>query len=744
MATWLFGIGWALVAMVKLGSPAGPVNPPTIHGVWPNAMTQAGQDSHDHTPAVSGVPLGVPYFCAHPTVTSAATGGWSDPRTWSGGRVPGARDRVEISAGHVVTLDVASDAALDCVAIDGQLRFETTTNTRLKAANVTVMEGGRLEVGSEAAPVAPGVVAEIVVVDHPIDSAIDPMQIGTGIQGLGTIRMHGARKAPTFVRLAAEALAGASTLVADQPVSGWMAGDDVVVPDTRQLRSGERGLRYRSQTEKVRVASVSGNQVRLTAPLQYDHKGARNAAGTLEWLPHAGNLTRNVVIRSENPQGTRGHVIFMSRADVDIRYVDVRDMGRTRMGVLDNSTVNAAGRLIRSGANQIGRYAIHFHHLFGPRETPPGGYQFTLIGNAVDGAPKWGITVHNSHYGLVRDNVVYDTKGAGIVTEDGSESFNVFDHNFALRSEGSGDAAPRSGYGGAGPDPGGEGGGFWFRGPNNYIRNNVAADADAFGFGLAAGALETIRIPAFKGSDTSVTGETVVLDTTSAPVLEFDNNEAYGAMQAGVAWGWNGAITNLRVWHASRQGLAATPADTLSIERMAVRGDTAMLASSVENPAGIWLGNYASKTVIVRDADVQGMRTGISSPFYQGFRPAEPGRGDGSLTVERGRFRDYVGVAIATAYRAGAEAGAAMKKAVIRDSVFEPLDVPVDPLNPPAAISMNRGMAAEDPEPRDPIAIQNFDARPGDDFKVYYSLAAPPHVAPCHETRPGIDGWVCR
>jgi parallel beta-helix repeat protein len=107
------------------------------------------------------------------------------------------------------------------------------------------------------------------------------------------------------------------------------------------------------------------------------------------------------------------------------------------------------------------------------------------VGNAVHGAPKWGITIHNSHYGMVRDNVVYDTRGAGIVTEDGTESFNVFDHNFALRVEGSGDFAPRSGYGGPAPDPGGEGAGFWFRGPNNYVRNNVAANADSFGFGFA-------------------------------------------------------------------------------------------------------------------------------------------------------------------------------------------------------------------------------------------------------------------
>ena len=56
------------------------------------------------------------------------------------------------------------------------------------------------------------------------------------------------------------------------------------------------------------------------------------------------------------------------------------------------------------------------------------------------------LVVHRSHYGLIRDNVVYNTRGAGIVTEDGTESFNVFERNFSLRTAGSRDAAPGNGY----------------------------------------------------------------------------------------------------------------------------------------------------------------------------------------------------------------------------------------------------------------------------------------------------------
>jgi hypothetical protein len=702
------------------------------------------QEIHNHTLEVHGVPGGVPNFCGQPTVTSLAGGVWSDPATWSTGKVPGSGDRVAISPRHDVVYDMVSDAKLACVEIRGRLRFRADANTRLKTANLMVMDEGYLEVGSAGVPVAPNVTAEIIIADQKIDRQLDPAELGAGIESLGKITMHGAMKSPTFVRLAQEPLAGQTTLTLEQSVKGWTAGDHIVIPDTRQLRESERGSNYKAQDEKIEIASIAENQITLRTPLKYDHKGARNAEDKLEFLPHIGNLSRNVIVRSENPAGTRGHMIFMSRAEIDLRFVEVREMGRTRMGVLDNTEFNDQGQVRKLGTNQIGRYAIHFHHYFGPRQTPADGYQFTLVGNAVDGAPKWGVTVHNSHYGLLQDNVVYNTHGAGMVTEDGTESFNVFEHNFAMRSEGSGDFAPRSGYSGAGPDPGGEGGGFWFRGPNNYIRNNVAANADVFGFQLAAGSLDSVRIPAFKGADMATDRETVPIDMTDAKVPEFANNEAYGAIQTGVAFGWNGEIKNFRAWNPSIHGLTATPTDKLTVDSVTVRGDKSLLADAEERPAGVWVGDYISKSIAIRNADIQGMRTGVASPFFHSDQRPEPGRGDGSVAIENSYFRNYFGIVVATTYQSKLARGKPVKTAIVRSSVFEPLNVPANPRNPPAAISMNYNMAPDDREPRVPILVYDFNKKPGDNFKVYYSLQAPRNVAPCNDSRPALDGWVCK
>ena len=707
------------------------------------SCTVLSAQEHAHTPSVSGMPQGVPYFCANPTVTSTRPGNWSDPSTWSTRRVPAVQDKVAIAEGHRVVYDVVSDVALACVEVNGHLAFATGVTSRLKVGTVMVTEGGFLEIGSATAPVAPNVTAEIVIADQPIDPARDPAQIGNGIIGLGKVTMHGAIKTPTFIRLSREPLAGQTALGLEGPVTGWKVGDHLVIPDTRQIRAGDR-VRSQTHAEKLQVAAVSGSQVTLAAPLAYDHKGGRNADGRLELLPHVGNVTRNVLIRSESPRGTRGHTMFISHANVDIRYVQFSDLGRTKPGILNNTDFDSQGVATRVGTNQIGRYALHFHHYFGPRDSPPNGHQFTVIGNAIDGASKWGITVHQSHYGLVQDNVVYNTTGAGIVTEDGTESFNVFDHNFSLRSAGSRQAALNlnTGYGQAG-DPGGEGAAFWFRGPNNYIRNNVAANGDEFGFGLAPPPRGIVRTPVFKGANTSRASESKDLDTRTAAVLEFSNNEAYGATPVGVALGWNGTVSNFRAWHVSRHGVSASPSNFITIDTLTVRGDPSVLADPLENPVGVWFGDYASKNVVLRDANVEGTRVGVLSPFFYS-QPSESGGGrNGSLLVDNGYFHTSIGVSIATAYSSSAQRGTPLKNAVVRDSVFKPLKLQAPGNVASETVSMNYGMTPNDPEPRDPILVYNYNKEVGNNFKIYYSRQAPQTVAPCHNTTSGIGGWVC-
>ena len=393
--------------------------------------------------------------------------------------------------------------------------------------------------------------------------------------------MHGSVKTPTFVRLAKEPMAGNTTLVFAEPISGWKAGDHIVIPDTRQLRSNERGANYEPQDENVQITQVSMNQVMLSSPLRHDHRGARNGAGMLEFLPHVGNVTRNVVIRSENPEGTRGHIIFISRANVDMRYVEVRDMGRTKMGVLDNSDFDAAGHPVNSARIKLGDMPFTSIMLSARKPFRRMVISSRLLVMPLT-APRSGASPCTTVITGWSVRTSYTTLAAqGSSRKTGRKASMSSTTTSPCVRKVSGDFAPRSGYGGPTPIQAAKAAGFWFRGPNNYIRNNVAANADAFGFGLAAGSLGTVNIPAYKGADTSQVSETKPLDTTGAAVLEFTNNEAYGAMQAGVAWGWNGTVSNLHVWHTSRHGLTATPADhSSSITSPSVATRTLSLARS--------------------------------------------------------------------------------------------------------------------------------------------------------------------
>src|SRR4029077_657262 len=132
---------------------------------------------------------------------------------------------------------------------------------------------------------------------------------------LGKITMHGSVRTPTFVRMATEPRAGNTTLTLSEAVSGWAVGDRLVLPDTRHIKQSEvtggGWVNAVNQWEERTVKAISedGRSPTLDSALQYAHLGARDWTGGWAFLPHVGTLTRNVVIRSENPLGTRGHML---------------------------------------------------------------------------------------------------------------------------------------------------------------------------------------------------------------------------------------------------------------------------------------------------------------------------------------------------------------------------------------------------------------------------------------------------
>ncbi len=730
--------GWSTPAPVS-GTPPAPPPPGPPPPVPPPPVV---------------LPENIPDFSSdsvHAIIQSAGSGSWASGATWVGGLVPGANNVAKIAQGHSVTLDDTSAIAYT-VSVNGKLAFATGVDTSLKVTNLQVMSTGVLEVGTSAAPIDTNVTAEIVIANSPFGNGVsDPDQFGTGIIVFGKLTMHGSVKTPTFVRLATEPHAGNTTLTLSAPVPGWQVGDRLVLPDTRHIKESEvtggGWINAVNQWEERTVLAINGTTLTLNSALTYDHLGAHavleNATPEL-LLPHVGNLTRNVVVRSENPAGTRGHMLGTRVADVDMRYVLFRDMGRTTYLPLDNTT------------NHIGRYPVHIHRLSGPLPSPANGYQFTLLGNAIDGGSaetkfKWGIAVHGSHYGLIQDNVVYNYNGSAIATEDGSESFNVFDHNFALRGIGEPDEP-----GAAEPQDqarmamGTEGVGFWFRGPNNYVRNNVAANFQnptteaSMGFALQFRKLGSIAVPNFKGADTTQAGQFTARDGNNLPLLQFENNEAYGAMQGGMTYWWinsldpsapytelESVVKNFTAWHIYNKAVYIYPGAKVTFDGLKIRGN---YVSGVSRCCGdgVFFADYMAKAIVIKNADIQGMQEGIIAP--------EAGHGSPvpNLTIENSFLRNLQNVNVPIV---GSVNGCWMedKLVVINNTRFAA--PPGQPLRTIAMVGDVANVSFQCPSKLNEVRVYNYNGVAGDNFQVYNPSWAP--SAPCSSTRPEISGIVC-
>ncbi len=738
--SWSFGDGTS-------STQAQPVHTYAGKGTYNVTFTATDKDGATHTVATTATisdplptpPPGsfivtpwdrIPNFGFSPTIISAVSGNWSDPNTWSLGRTPTTGDVVAITQGTTVTYDLVSDLKLDTITVHsgGLLTFRTDVSTRVVVKHLLVLEGGQLRVGTVANPVASNVKAEIVIADSPIDTARDPEQWGNGLIALGKVTMHGAALSDTFVRLAAEPKAGDTTLKLSTAVIGWRVGDKLFLPDTRNLQWNEREGNYVPQWEDPTIAAISadGLTITLSSPLQFNPPGARDGNGVLEFLPHVANRSRNVVVRSEKATGTRGHVLFTYRADVDVRYVNFGGLGRTRIDPDDDTTFDANGLVTHIGTNQGDRNAVQFRHLIGPSSTPANGYQYTFVGNAVtcplDPMPfLWGINVNDSHYGLIKDNVLWNWAGAGLVTKTGSESFNVIEHNMAARIKGTG----------ARFDSGRDGVGFWFHGPNNSIRDNVATDirGDAeytYGFSLWFVYTGNQTLPAFKGADHSQAGQGITLDMNGTPLREFARNEVYGASRKGITYWWintfgtgyprdggPSVIKDMRIWNVYEDAVYHYEVKDLTLDGLVVRGQG--------EGTGLVGGDYVANNFTIRNADIQGMATGIFVPTMSD---------GGTFTIEDSYLRNGVNIQVTplttSSYRADV---LQPRKIIVRNVRF---DAPQGGSLTAIKMDFNGGGAGGQHNwiQKDQVFVYDYNGIAGNNFQVFFKEQAAGYVVP--------------
>ncbi|HNP25994.1 MAG TPA: G8 domain-containing protein [Nitrosomonas sp.] len=699
----------------------------------------------------------VPNFVARPTIVSKQSGNWFDPATWQENRIPDADDVVKVERGHAVHYNGINDAALAALGIRGTLTFDTGANTRIKVGTILVYRQGKLDIGTLSNPVAPFATAEIIIANRPLavfspDPATgiyDPQQFGTGIVAFGEVNMHGKGMTPTWVRLAQEPRAGQNTLTLEASPSGWSAGDKLVLPDTRQtplIRKWqiEPIAPIALQLEELIIADISDNIITLSQPLQYDHLGGRDTDGNIIAMPHIGNLTRNIVVRSEDPNGVRGHIMFTERANVDVRYAAFVNMGRTTALPLDNTLIED-GTVTHIGTNQIGRYPVHMHHLMGPINEANDGYQFVFVGNAVENGAKWGITVHNSHFGLVDNNVVYDVEGAGIITEEGNERENVFSNNFVVKVGTIIASNYDPTYGGVAGDGrplkfadfGYEGSALWFTGNNDHLTGNVAANA-AF-----AGVMYNARsrgfwtnqplVPNFRGADIDDLTQWTEYSNTWAPEIKLSKHNEVYASSVGIWVGFAGIIGNISdylLWNIKQTGLYSQRNVSASYHNITMISDQSVsnqnFIGTINKGIDLANPNYQSGHTVFKNIRVEGFNLGVDLPAF--LQPEDPQLGElpSKVTfIDNGYLRNYVNVREHSPIMAP-------KYTLLKDVEFVQNAGPENKhlsLTPAAIVTlMERTFSLTRATNLSRFFIWNYNKQQGDNFEMFFYEQAPGYV----------------
>ncbi|MGQ0634379.1 MAG: G8 domain-containing protein [Planctomycetaceae bacterium] len=356
----------------------------------------------DHEKAVALVPD------EQATVRAVQSGLWSVPATW-GGKVPIGGDKVFIPRGITVTQDVDTRRIL-WLRVDGTLQPAQGATVTLTVGTWVTTMGSTIQAGDETQPFA----GQWNIVFRDYGPAADAWRLEHGFIPCGAVSLHG--KPKTTWQFIEGASAGDRSIRLKNPVTGWAAGDQLVIPGTRFNVNDD---------DECAVASISGQTIKLTAELKFDHL-ATDRFGFPRPMFVANISPRSIDFGSENPAITnRGHIMCMAdkMTPQDFFHCSFRDLGRTDKSIKVSDPDGLGG----GTENPRGRYALHFHKN-GPDLD---GMERRVFGCVALGTPGWLYVNHLSRV-CFQHNVGYKFGGACFTGEEGHET-GCIRSNVAIR-----------------------------------------------------------------------------------------------------------------------------------------------------------------------------------------------------------------------------------------------------------------------------------------------------------------------
>lgn len=249
--------------------------------------------------------------------------------------------------------------------------------------------------------------------------------------------------------------------------------------------------------------------------------------------------------------------------------------------------------------------------------------------------------------------------------------------------------------------------------------------------------LGDVRVPNFRGADTSVDGQYTLREGNGLGVLEFAGNETYGQIQGLTLW-WlctedfapvagcpKSVLRDTVIWHTSRYAYYGYPGYNYVFDGTKVYGDPDVAGgNNFEFKSVFWFGDYGTTDLLVTNSSFYDT-AGVQHPYFR----------DGSIHVENNFLRTRGGLIHKKSAAPGSCPSCDLPDAdvIAHDNHFVP--VAGQPLR---TVSLDDD--STDPANLDRLFVCRHNRQAEDDFEVFFPSQG---NAPCTDMRPDVEGYVC-
>jgi hypothetical protein len=190
---------------------------------------------------------------------------------------------------------------------------------------------------------------------------------------------------------------------------------------------------------------------------------------------------------------------------------------------------------------------------------------------------------------------------------------------------------------------------------------------------------------------------------------------------------------DVRIWHVFNVAVYHYPSAFITFDGLVIRGANPRDAACCGR--GFLAGDYAARTLVFRNVDIQGMSLGI--------RPSTVSWT--TQVIENSYFRNLTDIRPETLYSTNGGSWIPARHMIIRNTQFDAW-----PGSSHRAIDMDwnaTGVSTQNTTQLDEVLVYGFNGNANDNFRAYYTVQGTQSLAggraPCTTTRPEVDGIAC-